>query len=119
MPHVVGQSDPIGSDHDPPQRREGSEEFVDYRDQLLSWEEGEPKVAQYCQRLNLLMTAEGFVEYLRTRRAEMTAEVDRTRESNQEVMIGEYGGQFSRNCALNRRLLDALNWTRHITTFVL
>lgn len=70
---------------------QGSEQFADYRDQLLSWEECEPKVAQYCQRLNLPMTAEGFVEHLRTRLSEVAAEVDRTRESNHELMINERG----------------------------
>ncbi|MFL5666890.1 MAG: hypothetical protein ACJ8BW_36920 [Ktedonobacteraceae bacterium] len=44
----------------------GSEQFADYRSQLLTWEECAPFVAQYCQRLNLPMAAEGFVEYLRT-----------------------------------------------------
>ncbi len=70
---------------------EGSEEFADYRDQLLSWEECEPKVAQYCQRLALPMTAEGFVEHLRTKLSEVAAEVDRTREANHELMINERG----------------------------
>src|SRR5258708_36701891 len=31
----------------------GSEQFADYRDQLLSWSECEPKVAAYCQQLGL------------------------------------------------------------------
>ncbi len=57
----------------------GSEQFADYREQLLTWEECEPKVAEYCQRLDLPMTAEGFVEHLRTRLNEVAANVDRTR----------------------------------------
>ena len=60
----------------------GSEQFADYRDQLLSWEECEPKVAQYCQQLNLPMTAEGFVEHLCTRLTDVVTEANRTRESN-------------------------------------
>jgi hypothetical protein len=45
---------------------QGSEQFADYRDQLLSWEECEPKVAAYCHQFHLPATAEGFVEHLRT-----------------------------------------------------
>jgi hypothetical protein len=69
----------------------GSEQFVDYRSQLLSWEECEPKVAEYCQRLNLPITAEGFVEHLRTRLTEVAAQVDRTRPENRELIINERG----------------------------
>src|SRR6266571_8274702 len=39
----------------------GSEQFADYRDQLLPWEMCEPKVAAYCQQLGLPATAEGLV----------------------------------------------------------
>ncbi len=83
------------------------EVFADYRDQLLSWEECEPKVAQYCQRLTPPMTAESFVEHLRTKLSEVAAEVDRTREANQELMINERGMQFelSRDGCLHERSL--------------
>ena len=115
---------------------EGSEQFADYRDQLLSWEECEPKVAQYCQRLNLPMTASGFVEHLRTRLTEVTAEVDRTRESNHELMINERGepvlkklrakatpsglaqlDELLREKIPERHLLDVLARIDHVTNF--
>jgi len=70
---------------------EGSEQFADYRELLLSWEECEPKVAQYCQRLTLPMTVESFVEHLRTKLIKVAAEVDWTCEANQELMINEGG----------------------------
>jgi TnpA family transposase len=69
----------------------GSEQFVDYRDQLLSWEECAPLVAEYCQRLNLPMRAEGFVEHLCTRLTEVAAQVDRRRPDNRELYINEKG----------------------------
>lgn len=69
----------------------GSEQFADYRDQLLSWEECEPKVAAYCHQLNLPATAEGFVSHLRTWLTEVAAEVDRTRPENHSLMINEKG----------------------------
>ena len=69
----------------------GSDQFADYRDSLLSWEECAPKVAQYCQQLHLPATAEGLVEHLRTRLTEVAAEVDRTRPANHELRINERG----------------------------
>lgn len=69
----------------------GSEQFADYRDQLLSWKECEPKLAAYCQQLDFPMTAEGFVDHLRTRLTEVAAEVDRTRPHNHELIITEKG----------------------------
>jgi hypothetical protein len=50
-----------------------SEQFADYRDQLLSWEECEPKLAEYCQQLgfpmvvnsvNVRVRLQGFLELL-------------------------------------------------------
>ncbi len=70
---------------------DGSELFVDYRTQLLSWQECQPKVAEYCQRLNLPLTAEGFVDHLRTRLTEVAATVDRTQPDNHELRINEKG----------------------------
>jgi hypothetical protein len=40
---------------------DGSEAYADYREQLLSWEECEPLVANYCQELGFPMTAEELV----------------------------------------------------------
>ena len=47
---------------------EGSETYADYRSQLLSWEECEPLVADYCQELGIPDTASSFVDALRRRR---------------------------------------------------
>ncbi len=69
----------------------GSEQFADYRDQLLSWEECEPKLPDYCQQLRFPVTAEGFVEHLRTFLTEVAAEADRTRPQNHELIINEKG----------------------------
>jgi hypothetical protein len=69
----------------------GSEQFADYRDQLLSWEACEPKVAAYCQQLGFPMTAEGFVAHLRTFLTDVAAECDRTKPQNHELVINEKG----------------------------
>jgi hypothetical protein len=114
----------------------GSEQYADYRDQLLSWEECEPKVAEYCQRLNFPMTAEGFVEHLRTWLTEVAAEVDRTRPHNHELIINEKGEPALKRLRAKatpanlaqleealadripeRHLLDVLARIDHITNF--
>jgi len=114
----------------------GSEQFADYREQLLSWEECEPKVAEYCQRLDLPMTAEGFVEHLRTRLTEVAANVDRTRPENRELIINERGEpslkrlqakaapqglaqleEALREKIPERHLLDVLARIDHVTDF--
>ncbi len=69
----------------------GSEQFADYRNQLLPWSECEPKVVAYCQQLQLPATAEGFVQHLRTWLTEVATEVDRTRPENRDLMINEKG----------------------------
>ncbi|WP_043634677.1 Tn3 family transposase [Chromobacterium haemolyticum] len=43
----------------------GSEEFVDYRTQLLPWEECEPLLPAYCKKIGLPSSAEAFVTGLR------------------------------------------------------
>ncbi len=60
----------------------GSEQFADYREQLLSWEECEPKVAEYCQHVGFAGTADGFVEQVRALLTETANEVDRKRPAN-------------------------------------
>ena len=69
----------------------GSEQFADYRDQLLSWAECEPKVAEYCQQLGFPSDAEVFVEYLKRWLTEVSLEVDRARPENHELIITEKG----------------------------
>jgi len=114
----------------------GSELFADYRSQLLSWEECEPKLAEYCQQLNFPMTAIGFVEHLRTWLTEVAAEVDRTRPQNYELTINEKGepalkklrakaeprtlAQLEEALAEKipeRHLLDVLARIDHVTSF--
>ncbi|WP_268887365.1 Tn3 family transposase [Ktedonobacter robiniae] len=69
----------------------GSEQFADYRDQLLSWEACEPQVADYCQQLGFETSAQGFVENLKRWLTEVALEVDRTKPENQELVITEKG----------------------------
>ena len=114
----------------------GSEQYADYRDQLLSWEECEPKLAEYCQSLKFPLTAEGFVEHVRAWLTEVAAEVDRTRPQNRELVINEKGEPALKRLRAKatpaalaqleealteriqeRHLLDVLARIDHITNF--
>ena len=44
-----------------------SEDYADYREQLLNWDECQPHSAAYCQAVDLEPTADDFVEQLRQR----------------------------------------------------
>ena len=55
---------------------EGSEQFADYRAQLLPWETCEPQVADYCQEIGLPADAHTFVAQLRERLTDVAAQVD-------------------------------------------
>jgi hypothetical protein len=52
----------------------GSEEYADYREQLLSWEACVPLIADYCRVVELPETAKGLIEHLRNT-LEQTAKV--------------------------------------------
>src|SRR5207248_6828168 len=69
----------------------GFELFADYRDQLLSWEVCEPKVAEYRQQLGFPTTAEAFVEQLREWLTQTAASADQTYPDNHALTISEKG----------------------------
>lgn len=44
----------------------GSESYVDYREQLLSWEQCEPLIPEYCRELGFPENADDFVTGLKS-----------------------------------------------------
>ena len=70
---------------------EGSEEYADYREQLLTWEECEPLVDQHCAELGLASTSEGFAAQLKDLLSSTAEEVDRSYPDNASVVIAENG----------------------------
>ena len=118
----------------------GSEEYADFRAQMLPWEECEPLVAEYCGQLGIPSTGEGLVEHLKALLIERSAEVDEKLKGDDQLTFDEEGDpvlkkvpaapvpknmeQFSD--ALDeqmpeRTVLDILcnvehwlNWTRHL-----
>jgi hypothetical protein len=55
---------------------EGSETYADFRTQLLSWPECQPRLAPYCQAVELPAAAEAFVADLRQRFIDLAQRVD-------------------------------------------
>jgi TnpA family transposase len=115
----------------------GSEEYGDYRDQLISWDDYHRDVAAYAEQVGLPADTTAFVASLKTRLAETATAVDRAFPDNEHVEIvggepmikrlrakeGEGSGQLER--LLKERMtplgiLEALadtehwlGWTRH------
>ena len=118
----------------------GSEEYADFRAQLLPWEECESLVADYCGQLGIPSTGEGLVEHLKALLIERSAEVDEKLKGNDQLSFDEEGDpvlkkvpaapvpknmeKFSNSLdeqMPERTVLDILcnvehwlNWTRHL-----
>lgn len=71
----------------------GSEQYADYRDQLLSVESCEPLIAPFCTRLGFATTAQGFVATLKKLLDETAALVDAGYPANDQVVIIPEKGQ--------------------------
>ena len=69
----------------------GSEEYADYREQLLDWEECEPQVEEYCREVELPATANGFILKLKDELAQMAERIDRTFPRNAALSFNEKG----------------------------
>jgi TnpA family transposase len=69
----------------------GSEAYADYREQLLSWEECEPLVEDYCQQLGFANNAQAFVNNLRDVLIQKAAEVDAGFLKNKALGLNESG----------------------------
>jgi TnpA family transposase len=117
----------------------GSEQYADFREQLLSWEECQLQLETYTQEMSFPETAEAFVEALKTQLTQVAQSVDEICKDGSQVMINEQGEPvFKRIVAQakpegaddleteiwqrlpERSVLDILcnvehwlNWTRH------
>jgi TnpA family transposase len=69
----------------------GSETYADYGEQLLTWEECEPLLQDYCQQLSLPATAVGFVNGLQSRLTQLAELTDEGYPDNGQVVIDEQG----------------------------
>ncbi len=117
----------------------GSESYADYREQLLSWEECEPLIPEYCRELGFPENAEEFVKETKKWMIDISKEIDQGFPENEAVTIDENGDPVLKKVEkrLNkkslkhleeliqqrlpeRNLMDILcyvehwiNWTRH------
>ena len=62
-----------------------SEDYADYRQQLLSWEECKPHLEAYCKALNLPTTARTFIEQLQKQLRSAIQRFDTNFPSNQTL----------------------------------
>lgn len=69
----------------------GSEDYADYRDQMLPWLECLPLIDEYCKNLGFPNTASGFVEYLKSMLTETANAVDVGYENNHHFIISDDG----------------------------
>lgn len=69
----------------------GSESYADFREQLLSWHECEPQLAQYCTELSLPAQAHQFVAALRTQLTETARQVDQACQASEQFNLSPQG----------------------------
>jgi TnpA family transposase len=78
-----------------------SEEFADYRQQLLPWEECEPLIPDFCAEMNFKENPSEFVKQLRTLLKEKSIEVDKKYPQNGQIIINENGEPILRRAKAN------------------
>ncbi len=96
----------------------GSEQYADYREQLLPWAECEPLVESYCKKLGLPGTADEFVQQLRTELESTAAEVDAGFPSNTAVSINKDGAPVLKRPAANKPPASATELEAALHTFL-
>jgi TnpA family transposase len=69
----------------------GSENYADFRQQLLPWSECEPKIAEYCAELGIPDTPEKFVSHLQNQLTKVAREVDIICQQGDQITINEEG----------------------------
>ena len=69
----------------------GSSDYADYREQLLSWEQCQPLIDEYCQNLGFPNNADGFVAHLKSWLEETALKVDEGYLHNTQIIINEQG----------------------------
>ena len=117
----------------------GSENYADFREQLLPWAECEPLVADYCKNLDIPSTSLQFIEHLKLKLTQFSLDVDQLCKTDYQVSVSKDGRLILKQITAQlipdgaeeletailkkmpeRNLLDILthveywlNWTRH------
>jgi hypothetical protein len=69
----------------------GSENYADFREQLLSWDECQPLLVDYCQQTGMASTAVQFVEQLQTKLTEKATTGDQICKDGTQITISAEG----------------------------
>lgn len=69
----------------------GSEEFADYRAQLLPWAECQQRLTAYCEALDMPQTAAEFVQSLRQQLTDLAQQVDEGFPENSDLSFDKDG----------------------------
>ena len=69
----------------------GSEEYGDYREGLLNWDECQLMVDEFCAEVELPTTASGFVARLKEELSTVAEEIDKSYPKNSALSIDENG----------------------------
>lgn len=68
-----------------------SEEYVDYRKQLLPWSECKSMLNEYCSEMNLPNNPKEFVESLKNQLDQKSRDIDKNYPDNSEIVIDTNG----------------------------
>jgi len=69
----------------------GSENFADFRNQLLDWQTCQPQLEAYCEQLGMASEAELFVEHLQSWLTQVAQTVDKICKDGTQLTINEAG----------------------------
>jgi TnpA family transposase len=69
----------------------GSQDYADYREQLLSWSDCLPLLDKYCDNLGYPNNSNDFVEHLKSWLDETAKQVDDGYPNNSQIVINEEG----------------------------
>ena len=69
----------------------GSENFADFRNQLLDWQTCQPQLEAYCEQLGMASAAEPFVEHLQSWLTQVAQTVDQICKDGTQLTISEAG----------------------------
>jgi TnpA family transposase len=96
----------------------GSEQYADYRDQLLPWQECAGLLESYCSKLGLPRTAEELVQQLRTELEATAVSVDAAFPTNTAVSINKDGEPVLKRPAANKPPASAMELEAALQTFL-
>lgn len=68
-----------------------SEDFADYREQLLPWDECEPLVSDFCSEMDFKEDPAEFVKHLKLLLKSKSIEVDKSYPDNDKIIIDDNG----------------------------